>query len=567
MAEKVLLYGIDGGTFVYLKPLMDKGLLPNLKAMAERGASGELWSSLPPVTAVAWSNIATGKTPAKHRITDFLIRKPGSYEEAPSNAMDRQGAHFWDIMAREGKTSLVLNVPMTYPPKVEKGVMIADGFLSPVKRRDYVYPKEVLEEIESKFGEYYILPKYLLQDPWRSDETMQRYMEDLSAMLEYKLKVAEYLIETRDPDFVMHHVWGTDIMSHKLWRLMDTNHHAHDPALAERYRPLIEDYHVAVDAGLARLKDAMGEGTTAVVISDHGFGEIKRSVDLNAWLAKEGYMHFKQGGGTKFRLALWRNGFTFSRLLDFLLKAFVALSRHIKFVTPPPERALAAAWRKRAPLFLSLNDVDWSKTKAYSKIGIGQIVFNVKGREPEGIVEPGEEFERLTDEIAGKLKTLRDPETGDVVFDRVHVKRDSPSGPFVDEVADVVVTPSTTGYVARTPSNIIFDNRVISPTQLLEGHREEGIFLAEGPEFRTGTWIEGARLEDVAPTILHLLGCAVPDDMDGKVLDSALDPRYLADNPVRFSEGEQSDAGDRAERSEEEEAEIRERLQALGYID
>ena len=343
MTSKVLVYGIDGGSFIYLRPLMERGVLPNLQAMARQGVSGDLWSSLPPVTAVAWSNLMTGKTPAKHRITDFLIRKPGTYQEVPCSARDRQGKAFWDYLGEAGKEVVVLNVPMTYPPYVARGVMVADGFLSPVKKRDFTFPREMLDEIEARFGPYYILPKYLLHDPWRSDEMMHLYMKDLEDMLEYKLKVAEYLIETRRPDLVKHHVWGSDILSHKLWRLMDEDHHQHDAEIANRYRPLIEGYFVNVDKGLGRLRKAMGEETSTVVISDHGFGEIKRSVDLNAWLVKEGYMHFKDTPGTRFRIALWKRGFTFARLMDFLLKLFIKLSRRIKILTPPPERALAAA--------------------------------------------------------------------------------------------------------------------------------------------------------------------------------------------------------------------------------
>ncbi len=567
MARKVLLYGIDGGTFTYLSPLMNRGLMPNLQEMVFKGAHGTLLSSLPPTTGVAWSTIITGKGPAKHRITDFLIRKIGTYREVPCDARSRQGTPFWDYLGSQGKEVLILNVPMTYPPRVTRGAMIADGFLTPTRSRDFMVPSELLEEIENRFGPYHLFPRSLFLGPSQTPESIGRYIQDLEEMLEYKLKVAEYLIERRRPDFVKYHVWGSDIISHKLWYLMDPAHDTHDPNLARECVPRIEAYFANVDRGFDRLKKAMSEGTTTIVISDHGFGIVRRAVDLNAWLVREGYMVFKRTLGTRIRLALWKKGVTFENIASFFVRLAEKLNRWFNFKTPPFERIVASAWKKDRPLFLSLNDVDWSRTRAYAKIGIGQIVINTRGREPEGIVEPGREFDELSREMAEKLRGLKDPKTGGKAFDRVYVKEDLSDGPFRDEMADVLVPPSSDGYEPRTPSNVIFSNAIFSHSMAMDGHRLEGIFLAEGPEFKKNTVIESARLEDIAPTVLHIMDHPIPDDMDGRILEEALDRDYLAEHPVRFTQAMEGSGPEGPEQSEEEKQEFMERLKALGYID
>ncbi|RLA92653.1 MAG: hypothetical protein DRG25_05965 [Deltaproteobacteria bacterium] len=149
MAEKVLVLCIDGATFRLLNPFIAEGYLPTIKKLKEEGTSGTLFSSIPPMTAPAWSNMITGKNPGKHRIGEFLIKKPGTYEEVVINSTFRDSEAVWDILGENGIKVGVLNIPTTYPPTKVNGVMIC-GFLSPTRKRDFVYPPGLLDEIEKK---------------------------------------------------------------------------------------------------------------------------------------------------------------------------------------------------------------------------------------------------------------------------------------------------------------------------------------------------------------------------------------------------------------------------------
>ena len=212
--------------------------------------------------------------------------------------------------------------------------------------------------------------------------------------------------------------------------------------------------------------------------------------------------------------------------------------------------------------FLSFDDVDWSRTLAYSIGHVGQIFVNLKGREPEGIVEPGAEYESVRQRVTEALQDLRHPATGQPLVDRVVPSDQVVHGPHAHRSPDLHVVMD--GY--RTIAFPLFatDNRIV--TRQIRGdsgcHRLHGIFIASGPEIHAGQVVADARILDLAPTILHLMGLPVPDDMDGRVLSKAL----TTSRPVEFRSTGPDDEGIQAGLSEEETTEVEERLRALGYL-
>ena len=232
--ERLLIIGLDGATFRLLDPLMDRGLLPTLAKIRSEGVVGPLRSTVPPVTVPAWSSFITGKNPGKHGISEFMIREKGTYEETPINARMRAGAPFWRLLGDE-EPVLVLNVPTTYPPDPLAGVMIS-GFLTPAGKRDYVQPPELLDEIEARFGPYYLYFRSPEAAGWRSREAAEGLIHECDEMVDYKFQVVRYLIEKLDPSLVMNHVWGTDRLQHEFMHILepDPDHPMHDPVMAAK---------------------------------------------------------------------------------------------------------------------------------------------------------------------------------------------------------------------------------------------------------------------------------------------------------------------------------------------
>jgi predicted AlkP superfamily phosphohydrolase/phosphomutase len=213
--------------------------------------------------------------------------------------------------------------------------------------------------------------------------------------------------------------------------------------------------------------------------------------------------------------------------------------------------------------------IDWKRTKAFGVqmyAPYGGIRINLSGREPTGIVAPGEAYEGSRDAILKALRALRDGE-GRPVIREAWRREDLFPGGVVEQIPDVIFEV----HEALIPSNYFFD-RPEAVTSLevrsLTGiHAMDGIFLAKGAGVRRGERIEGAEIPDLAPTVLYALGRPIPSDMDGKVLLGAFTEAFRAAHPVERADVEEGPAREAYQYSEEERKVIEERLEALGYFD
>jgi predicted AlkP superfamily phosphohydrolase/phosphomutase len=252
MGVKTLIIGLDGATFSLLQPFMDQGCLPTLKALMEDGCSGELRSTIPPITGPAWSSFMTGLNPGEHGIYDFLVRDEKTGKDIPVNAHLRRGKAFWDYLSDAGKKVIVLNVPVTYPPTPVNGVMIS-GFLTPSGKRDFIYPLNLVDEIENKFGKYPLYFRMPIASPGLSDANTISFLKELNYIREYKFKVAHYLFDKFDSDLLMLHIWGTDRIQHELWNFFDETHSQFNERKKEKFYDEILQYYKNLDREISEL--------------------------------------------------------------------------------------------------------------------------------------------------------------------------------------------------------------------------------------------------------------------------------------------------------------------------
>jgi predicted AlkP superfamily phosphohydrolase/phosphomutase len=557
-----LVFGIDGGTFDLLLPWMEEGLLPNLKRVKEEGVSGILKSVLPPITPQAWTSFFTGKNPGKHGIFSFLAKKEGSYKEVTADSTFCKSRTLWELLSEANKKIAVLNVPMTYPPQKVNGVMIC-GFLSSTRNRDFVYPPGLLNDIESKFGPYYIFGKVVDVATPLSDKFIEALIDDCQRMSEYKFKVAHYLMERDDYDVIMFHEWGTDRIQHWLWHIMDKSHPKYEKHLDQKFYGRILDFYRYVDKQIGKTMDLAGPQFSVFFLSDHGFCPVIRSIDLNVWLLQEGYIKIKKSFLSQFKYFLWRNGLTYDKLYPFFEKflryGFKTKMRDIR------DNFSNLGIGKWNPL-LSLSDVDWTKTKAYTVTGtIGQIVINLKGREPQGIVNQGKEYRLLRDEIVEKLKNLYDSQKGKRVKGQVFTKEESYLGKFSFNAPDITYLPNLDRYQAGNITGFGSNTPFTDFTGFLATHNMDGIFMAKGPNIKMGETIDEASIMDLAPTILYLMGLKVPDDMDGKVLTEIFYPEILEKSPIEYYTPDEDAEKIIGDMTPTESEEIIQKLKSLGY--
>jgi predicted AlkP superfamily phosphohydrolase/phosphomutase len=656
--QRVFVLGFDGMDPTLARKWMDEGKLPNLKALADEGTFARLKSTQPSESPTAWSSFATGVNPGKHSIYDFLIRDLQTYfpdlnmvrreppkflwglipTQKPKVVSTRGGTSFWKTASADGIKSIVLTVPVTFPPEeLHHGEMLG-GLPLPDLRATmgtFYYWATDLSSYEENNSEFGGVLKRLLFDagvsetllkgpenpvlkqeeaelrerkskgalsekeqarldelatekdinlpmtvrwtegtgradieihgqklslkagewsPWvpltfkvnallrvhgmtqfhvsQADRELRLYASpinmdprdpplpistpdsfsaDLAEKIvlyrtlgwaesadkplnEGRLDEAEFLydsdramddrekivlksLERDDWDLFVAAIETTDRVSHMMWRLIDPRHPMYDADLAAKYGDSIEKVYRRADDFVGRVRQKVPRDALFMVMSDHGFHSFRREVNLNTWLVENGYMVVHGQSQEKTLHDLFGRG---------------------KF----------------------FEGVDWSKTKAYA-VGLGQIYFNLKGRESKGIVSAGEEYRQLQEEIRAKLVTLVDPETGEKVFADVYRRDDIYRGEYLQMAPDLQVG-FLDGYRVGWQDTLGTIRRAV-----IENNNKKwsGDHCATATEISHGVFFSNRKIEtdepsimDLAPSILKVFDAPIPADYDGKPL-------------------------------------------------
>ncbi len=552
---KVLVIGLDGATFDLIKPWAADGYLPTLSRLMREGAHGSLRSTVPPMTAPAWTSFATGTNPGRHRLYDWIAREPESYHFSPVTALDCKSPTIYTLLSQAGRRVCTLNVPMTYPPVPVNGVMVS-GMPAPSTQKTITYPAGLFQEILQAVGDYILYP-----DPGQaySDSGVDSFLERLYRCTEIRVRTFDYLRRREAWDFAMVVFNGTDAICHALWKYMDREHPLHDSARYAKYGSAIREFYQYLDQHLARMVDTLDDDTTLIIMSDHGFGPFHKFIHVNNWLVQERLMQVRSGLRSRLKESLFHLGFAPMNVYDGLMQLGLgALKREV--VRGQGQGLLKA-------LFLSFEDVDWRRTVAYSLGNVGQININLAGREPMGCVEPGAQYEEVRDHILARLKELRDPETGEQVVESVYRREEIYDGDQVEYAPDIVFIPRRLEYFGFGEYEFGSHRVIEAMKRGISGtHRMNGVFMAYGSAIQPGVVAQDAQIIDLAPTILHLMGMPIPERMDGRVLQEILDSSFYLKPPVRAKEWNGRLGGDQQELTEEEKRILTDRLRSLGYV-
>lgn len=329
-------------------------------------------------------------------------------------------------------------------------------------------PESYAKELEKKFGPFYTkgLPadfKAMSHGILDDDE----YLAQDDTILEERKAMFEYELNRFESGLLFYYVSSTDQRQHMFWRHIDEQSPTYDPDLARKYGTTIEDIYRDADKMLEMAMNKVDKDTIIIVMSDHGFAPFRRTFNVNSWLKENGYIRLINN---------WRQG---------------------------QEEAFM--------------NTDWSRTKAYS-YGLNSLYINQKGREGEGIVNPGAEKEALVREIAQKLEKVIDPKTGEQVVSRAYITKDNYLGAQLDQAPEIIVgynrgyRTSWSAPLGRITKEVIDDN-----TDKWSGDHCADPAVCPGILFTTERILaESPALFDLTPSILSLFGIEKPKEMIGK---------------------------------------------------
>jgi|GEM_PF-114776 len=496
--NKVFVFGMDGATFDVMAPLMKKGILPNFARFMNEGTSGELRSTVPPSSAVAWPSFFTGKNPGKHGIFHFLALRPGTYRDSLINATSLRTRPLWEILNEKGKKAGVVNVPITYPPGRLDGFMIT-GLLTPSGDAIRTFPPDLQDELRSGPGLFALEHRVMkLYNAGKIAEAL----EELHRITDQQHRVLRYLLQAKTWDLFITVFRGTDLIQHGAGFTMEAGYEDTPGRGHAAYAALIPDFYQKMDRIFGDITAGLPEETTVVVMSDHGAGCIKAHFHINRWLVEHRYLKLlpfprirrRFGAAKQVSLAKIGRALGAETMMRHLPKKIL----NMRITIPDTDR----------------NDVlvDWTETQVFSGFEGMPVIscrLNLKGREPRGIVEPGQEAERLKKELKEALLDEVDPQTGRKVVEKVCFAEEIYHGPCVPSAPDVIGMTSNLEYGVH---GTLFSNRVVETLPVPHGqHRMNGVFMAKGPGIKKGHVLHGAEILDLAPTILYLLDLPVPD--------------------------------------------------------
>ena len=287
-------------------------------------------------------------------------------------------------------------------------------------------------------------------DSWQARENKESFLDEVFDAFERRMEAVLRLMGREDWDLFVAHFLDTDRLHHFLWGEMEDQQ--------QPYTDWFYRFYTRVDDLIGEVKRHCDGDTALMILSDHGFCRLRKEVHLNYWLRESGFLRFNN---------------------------------------PEPRQLLDMT----------------PETRCYTLLP-GRFYVCLKGRERNGCVAPGSEYESVREDVAAGLKSLRDPETGDPVIEEVKLREELFEGEAVEAAPDLVAIPSE-GYDLKGgfEKKVLMERGGVSGTHTLG----DAMLYVNQPDLAR---VEGSIL-DVFPTLLDLMGLDPSEPSDGS---SLMDP-------------------------------------------
>jgi predicted AlkP superfamily phosphohydrolase/phosphomutase len=518
--ERLLIVGWDGADWEIVDDLIARGSLPNVRHMVEEGARGTLLSTIPTHSWAAWPTFLTGLEPAGHGVFDFMERhqtKLGKRHPVLSNSIG--APTFLERLSDHGLEVRAGNIPVTFPPLAIRGRMISGGAIPP--GAPFVHPEEWAQQLSRSAA----FPLNGME--WtRFKKRPGELIAEARSFVERRTASFRELLEgSWDVGVCVYVV--TDRLQHPFGDHLIPSHPDHGVRANTELGEAIRSVYTLLDQQLGRLRDLAGPKTTLVLVSDHGFEATTRAASANAILVQHGLAALTVAGGKSKSIA------------------------RSPFLTSLGKSRFGQLLRRRIPTPSLLN---WSKTVAYESVTGGGVSINLRGREPEGIVDP-RDYDRVREQVRETLLSFADDELGTPIAD-VRMREDVFTGSFAHLAPDLMAVTNPLWVLDHTD---LAAARLDYPTA---DHRRPGVLLAAGG--RTHRADLGIRkLPDLAATALAFCGVPV-GRMDGVSIDQIAGAPAILEGGVR---DDRPAVREDVALSDSEVESIAQHLRDLGYIE
>ncbi len=538
----LLVAGFDAACWEYMAPWLQDGSLPNVQRLMAAGRFGVLHSTMPALTPVAWSTLATGANPGKHGVFEWnrLVRNDASPHLQLHTSATVHGVPFWrQLNARGCKVGLV-NIPLTFPPQPLDGfVLCGYPLVDPLRR--YLYPADLLPGLEAELGPYepgHLEGMLASGEGWyAADERAQAFQVAAAIRLAAQFDLDVLVINLMLPDHA--------------------NHLAPDMAG-------VRQAYADSDRRLGQLLDAL-QPRNVMLISDHGSRRIQGKFYINQWLYDQGLLTWaprtpadpvgdlnwllvqasRQAGLRGPLEKVLRNGLR--RLLQTQPAPLPAwLARRLEQLAPAAYRAYAFD-----------GQADWGRSQFMS---FGSLIY----------ANPAAAADAATD-VQARLLALTDP-GGKPVFQAVLPASQLYHGPQMAQAPTLILDTFSSDWSLAFGPNYRSASYFERGSGAWNGeHSRDGIFIFSGADFSAGENMLAADLADIPATVLYLMDAARPADYDGRVLQEFLAPALLAQRPPSAqptaAAAQAAPADVSADLTPEQEALMAQQLRALGYVD
>jgi predicted AlkP superfamily phosphohydrolase/phosphomutase len=466
MANRVLIVGWDGADWEILDPLLQRGELPNLARLIERGRKGVSRSCLPSHSWAAWPTFLTGRDPAGHGVFDILEYRPGASRRMPVSSRSILAPTWPERLTEAGRTTLLVNVPLTYPAPEIRGVAIAGGVIP--QKSVYSSPADAGPRLDwpingGSWTTFRGKPLELVAD-----------VEDVTRR---RAAAMRRLMDEQPWDAACMVFVSPDRIQHCLLEYVHPGHPDHARASQTPVAERVIDVYRLLDRELGTLIERTDADDLVLLMSDHGHQPVTRALNMNRVLESLGALRMGRGSALVSLLA-W------GRIRSLARVAYDRLGLHGKVKVPT-------------------TPIDWAHTTAYTSVtstGEG-VSIALAGREPQGTV-PAEDYERVRSEVADALLGFVDPATGRHPIARVMRKEDVLHGQYLDRAPDLLLE-------AAPLYSLTHARQIVEPADWLSGdHRPEGVYVAAGPGIAAGPG-EEISLADFAGWITGALGVEV----------------------------------------------------------